>query len=271
MCTTKNKNLKELIMIDTRKNTEHGFTLVELSIVLVIIGLIVGGILVGQDMINAARARSVVSQIEKYNSAVNVFQEKFNAIPGDYKDAVANISGALLDGDGNGAIASATGLAGIDVPPTVLAATSEYPLFWNHMSKANLVDGNFDGSITGVQPGTNFAQPKTGVGGILAYTDGSNLKRWFIGLTTTASAATGLNFGSAVTTGTGALKTTEAFSVDTKMDDGVADLGIVKAEDSPTVAATGVTGGTGCVQDAALDKYDLTQLGSNCRLNIRMN
>jgi prepilin-type N-terminal cleavage/methylation domain-containing protein len=49
-----------------------GFTLIELSIVLVIIGLIIGGVLVGQDLIHAAQTRAAVSQLERYNSAVNI-------------------------------------------------------------------------------------------------------------------------------------------------------------------------------------------------------
>ena len=56
-------------------SSQRGFTLVEMSIVLVIIALLVAGVLVGQDMINAAAVRSQIAQIEKYNSAVNTFQK----------------------------------------------------------------------------------------------------------------------------------------------------------------------------------------------------
>lgn len=55
----------------------NGFMLIELSIALVVIGLIVGGVLVGQDLINAAAVRAQISQIEKYNTAVNTFREKY--------------------------------------------------------------------------------------------------------------------------------------------------------------------------------------------------
>ncbi len=56
--------------------SQLGFTLIELSIVLVIIGLIVGGVLVGQDLIKAAETRATVGQVEKYNAAVNTFRTK---------------------------------------------------------------------------------------------------------------------------------------------------------------------------------------------------
>jgi len=73
----------------TNTKPQQGFTLIELSIVLVIIGLIVGGILVGQDLIKGAEIRATVAQVEKYNSAVNTFRTKFNAMPGDIPQAAA--------------------------------------------------------------------------------------------------------------------------------------------------------------------------------------
>lgn len=60
-----------------------GFTLIELSIVLVIIGLIVGGILIGRDMIRAAEIRSLISEKNQYIVATNNFRNKYNAMPGD--------------------------------------------------------------------------------------------------------------------------------------------------------------------------------------------
>src|ERR1700743_3469732 len=89
----------------------RGFPLIELSIVLVIIGLIVGGILVGQDMIKAAEVRAQISQIEKYNQAVNTFKAKFQAIPGDMGVSTATqfgftpgtgCTGGLANRDSNG-------------------------------------------------------------------------------------------------------------------------------------------------------------------------
>ena len=69
---------------------KKGFTLIELSIVLVIIGLIAGGVLIGRDLINAAAIRAQISQIEKIQTAVNTFRGKFNALPGDMGTAIAN-------------------------------------------------------------------------------------------------------------------------------------------------------------------------------------
>jgi prepilin-type N-terminal cleavage/methylation domain-containing protein len=90
-----------------------GFTLIELSIVLVIIGLIVGGVLVGQDLINASHVLAQVAQITKYNTAVNTFQLKYGYLPGDIPASeVAPLgftaapvrAGIAGRGDGNGLI-----------------------------------------------------------------------------------------------------------------------------------------------------------------------
>ena len=60
-----------------------GFTLVELSIVLVIIGLIAGGVLVGRDLIEAAAIRQQITQVERFKTAVQTFRTKYNGLPGD--------------------------------------------------------------------------------------------------------------------------------------------------------------------------------------------
>src|SRR4051812_16635172 len=144
----------------------YGFTLIELSIVLVIIGLIVGGILVGQDLIKAAQIRATVSQIEKYQAAVNTFKAKYNYLPGDMPGTEAQalgffvLTGAAWDGttgygDGNGQIvAGASTNAG---PPSFLYTAGESTAFWRHLSDAQLIDGNY-GSV-----GNGALDPTTGV------------------------------------------------------------------------------------------------------------
>jgi prepilin-type N-terminal cleavage/methylation domain-containing protein len=126
----------------------HGFTLIELSIVLVVIGLIIGGVLVGQDLIKAAETRATLAQIEKYNSAVNTFKTKYNGIPGDliYTDA-ANFGFTVGTGcagqqggrDGNGLLDGWTGVS------TLVQGSGETGLFWQDLSSANLIDGVFPG------------------------------------------------------------------------------------------------------------------------------
>src|SRR5271170_3878378 len=82
--------------------TNAAFTLIELSIVLVIIGLIVGGVLVGQDLIKAAQIRATVTQLEKYNTSVNTFRGKYNGLPGDLQSPTNFFPSVTGAGTGTG-------------------------------------------------------------------------------------------------------------------------------------------------------------------------
>ncbi len=93
---------------------QHAFTLVELSIVLVVIGLIIGGTLVGREMVQAAEIRGTLAQIDKYKQAYAAFLGKYNCVPGDCRNASTYglpesqwlITNAQTDGDGDGLISS---------------------------------------------------------------------------------------------------------------------------------------------------------------------
>lgn len=125
---------------------EDGFTLVELSIVLVIIGLIVGGVLVGQDMIRAAEIRSTVAQIESYNTAANTFRDKYRNIPGDIlsNDAARfglNVrSGSGGQGDGDKLLEGCTDGA------TIFGCETQ--LFWRDLAAVDLLGTNISAPTT---------------------------------------------------------------------------------------------------------------------------
>jgi prepilin-type N-terminal cleavage/methylation domain-containing protein len=130
---------------NTNTNRDAGFTLVEVAIVLVVIGLLVGGILVGRDLIRTAEIRSVMSQVESYQAAVNTFKLKFNAIPGDMPSADAVQWGfqARAGGNGDGRVTSANCNFCVDV---------ETECFWMDLAKANLIKNALNNNCGGPPP-----------------------------------------------------------------------------------------------------------------------
>jgi prepilin-type N-terminal cleavage/methylation domain-containing protein len=146
-----------------------GFTLVEISIVLVVIGLIIGGVMSGRELIHSAALRAQLSQIEQYNTAVKTFKTKYGCLPGDCVNALAfglGTAGQSGDnGDGDELVGNTCSL-GTVVPGT--APGKEMPNFWYHLKQAGLIDsggaayvaGMWDGSQNYTASGFDKLMPK---------------------------------------------------------------------------------------------------------------
>ena len=119
-----------------RKQT--GFTLIEIAIVLVIIGLLLGGVLKGQELITSARVRNLISQQDGVKAAYFGFLDRFRSLPGDYSLATTNIANVTANGNANGQIESAA------VCGTIPACQAlEYIVVWEHLSRAGFINGSY--------------------------------------------------------------------------------------------------------------------------------
>jgi len=115
---------------------QKGFTLIEMSIVLVIVGLIIGGILAGEDILENSKRISIVSQLQKYKSAYESFKEKYYSPPGDMSDAESAWGASKTNnGDGDGLITS---------------SGSEDYLAWQHLALAGFINGYYSGALTAI-------------------------------------------------------------------------------------------------------------------------
>lgn len=228
---------------------QRGFSLVELAIVLVIIGLIVGGILTGQDLIRASELNSVVADANKYKTAINTFRIKYNGLPGDLKNAesywgtqhataatcssTASTTTATCNGDGDGRISYS-----ISYSPR----SAETFRLWQHLANAGLIPGSFTGSYGAggayaAVVGTNVPESQIKSGGFIV--QGAEDGGWTV-QTFFPSTVNYMTFGAAP--GNGGLvnpiiSNAEAYSIDAKNDDGLPGFGEIQ-----TMTAAGLAG-----------------------------
>jgi prepilin-type N-terminal cleavage/methylation domain-containing protein len=236
------------------------FTLIELSIVLVIIGLIVGGVLVGQSLIAAAGVRATISQIEKYNTAVNTFRDKYGGLPGDISAGSAAQFGfaarvaSLGQGDGNGVIQGYDPWSPPGSDTGCISASGEAGMFWEDLTAANglnvnLIDGSFNQasmtSLASNNVGNYFPTAKLGQGNYIyvwsggpgTWGGGSGNGTNYFGLSVVTGTVSGTGIFS-----TPGLSVTQAYSIDKKIDDGLPMSGNITAVYNTWSAPSGCYG-----------------------------
>jgi prepilin-type N-terminal cleavage/methylation domain-containing protein len=143
------------------KRNQKGFTLIEMAIVLVIIGLLLGGVLKGQEMIESARIKSVVGDMNGISAGYNTYLDRFRAIPGD--EAIATMTARGWTGNQGG---NANGALGI-TPAQTFTNGGEQPAMLRALRGSGVIAG--DPTITvGV-----VSLPRAGTGGLIGVTVGA--------------------------------------------------------------------------------------------------
>jgi prepilin-type N-terminal cleavage/methylation domain-containing protein len=259
---------------------QQGFTLIELSVVLVIIGLIVGSIIAGQSLIRSSQVQSASTDTQTYIRAVQAFQQKYNALPGDMANATSywGIAGGsagtnyttdcytvqgtgtqTCDGNGNGQIADG-----------VISGTNTYAneelRAWQHLADAGFIQGSYtgvagSGGALDAVPGTNVPQSRVSSAGytISWYGVLSSNANYFNSTYGHVIVLSGRN----TTTGTpvaSVLTTSEALSFDQKFDDGLPATGNILAPTPSLLANCATTS----VSSTAV--YEVGSSGNQCFL-----
>lgn len=198
-------------MTHTRSLKRAGFTLIEMSVVLVIIALIIGGILVGQELAHGAEVNSVVTDVNRIKTNVANFRMKYNAWPGDMSNAVSYWP-TTANGDGDGYIDWTSWLL-----------TNEFWRAWQHLALSGIMPGNYTGT-------TNSATDIASAAVIDENVMGSKLGGFYGMLRRTDA----LHDGNGIYVWGGnpylfQMNPTDARSIDLKLDDGKPGTGVVSA------------------------------------------
>lgn len=219
------------------RQDQKGFTLVELAIVMIIVGLLIGGILKGQELITNAQVASTVTQAKAIDAAVSTFKDSYRALPGDMLrpgERLPNCTGiCATEGDGTGRLNNAP-----DAAPT---NADEGVVLFSHLAAADLIGG-----IDGAGDMTwGSAMPAASVGG--GFYAGYFAGGAALGNNADARgghylALIGMPDTAATAASGAALTPSQAERIDGKMDDGSPSRGSVFSEAETECASAGASG-----------------------------
>lgn len=258
------------------KECNSAFTLVELAIVIVILGLIVAGIMVGSEIVSQAKSREFIKEIEGYDSSTSTFMIKYKALPGDINNAsilglntpkgsvVANIFDTIdaqNDGDGDKALQDGTG--------GYTTYNGEIGNFWIHLSNSNIIQQEYVNSQSVVN-----GYPNSKYGTAIVALSSNGALYWVTGISSTL---TNLNSPESPVDFDGLINNKispeQLFNVDSKIDDGNPVEGNVRV--ITRYLSTGVfqfdTDVTGDNDDCmtSLSEYNLATDAQVCTASIR--
>jgi prepilin-type N-terminal cleavage/methylation domain-containing protein len=267
------------------KREKSGFTLIELSIVLVIIGLVVGGVLVGKDLIHQAELRNILAEKDRIVASVITFRAKYNCLPGDCKNATAFWgTDTSCPNTPSNAMAKRETCNGNDDGKINSSSTfdTEQFRFWQHLANAGLWPGEFTGAVGGTDAAWRNESDDVVVGQNMPSASFQKASGWLVGnLSKSATDSWWFagEYGNFLTVGGtpffngGAggwfaeafLTPADTFGLDSKIDDGKPGTGIIRV--NYTASASSVW--APCITlpiSTTGSRYAVTTAEKNCNL-----
>lgn len=227
--------VKQVQHVEKNKNNQ-AFTLIEMSIVLVIIALLIGGVFAGQSLIRASELRAFTTQYQGIKTALDSFKDKYGWIPGDMPDATnywpaAAAGAACITTASMTATCNGNGDKLITDPGIGGQVSNELWRFWQHLALAGFIQGSYDGISGGgayywINSKTNAPLGKINNSGWFTYNWGSGAMGagWYNGNYANTLEFGTMNGGDASGV---VFKPSELWNIDTKIDDGKPGTGIL--------------------------------------------
>ncbi len=232
---------------------QKGFSIVELSVAIVVIALITAGVVSGKLLIRQSQLKAILSQVDGIRAASNSFQLQYDALPGDipsaytYWGSACDATPANCNGNGNGSVENGSG------------SDAEMYRFWQHLNFAQMYPGNYSGSATSLNCTLNINTP-TGPLPLSGY--------WISPIMPSSSWVTGysVSVGKCVGTtvaNTALLSPPDAYILDVKLDDGMPHTGMVMSN-------AGISASGTCAGAAINGTYTLSNTGIACYTFFRI-
>lgn len=246
----------------TAVRSQSGFTLVELAVVMIIIGLLIGGVLKGQELVKNAQITSTVAQVKGIDAATSTFRDMYAGVPGDLLNAGTRLAGCTAGGSAICDAAAGNGNGVLSTAPNVAPGT-EAQAYFVQLALADLLTG-IDTAVAACGAwGGCFPEAKAG--------SGAGLQVGFYGggaaIGSVAAAPfpprghyltiqTGPNAAMTGAVGAEALTANQAARIDTKIDDG-----------RPTSGSVVSGGNAACLNGTA---YNEGAASADCNLFLRI-